>query len=109
VITLRTPGPGATAVALNSNVDVTFSEVMAGVNGSTVAVPGTFQLRLGTATGAIQPASVTRAGTSNRWVLNPNGNLTRGRTYVVVLTGGTGAIRDVAGNPLASTTWTFTT
>jgi hypothetical protein len=29
--------------------------------------------------------------------------------YRVTVTGGTGAVRDLAGNPVATRTWTFTT
>jgi hypothetical protein len=41
--------------------------------------------------------------------INPNANLANDTLYTVTLTGGTGAIRDNAGNPLATTTWTFRT
>ena len=37
--------------------------------------------------------------------LNPNATLTADRVYTVTLTG----IRDVAGNTMAATTWSFTT
>jgi len=41
--------------------------------------------------------------------MNPNVNLVANTQYRVTLTGGAGAIRDLAGAPLATTTWTFTT
>ena len=41
--------------------------------------------------------------------INPVANLANDTLYTVTLTGGTGAIRDIAGNPLATTTWTFRT
>jgi hypothetical protein len=100
-ITARTPAVNATAVAVGGNVTVTFSEAVNGVSGTT------FRLRnpAGTLIGAV----VTRNGTTNQWILNPNANLANDTRYTVTLTGGTASIRDVAGNPLATATWTFLT
>jgi Ca2+-binding RTX toxin-like protein len=106
-ITTRTPVVNAVNVAPASNVDVTFSEAVNGVTlRSTVAAPGTFSLR--TSTGAVLPAGISQRNTRT-WRLNPDANLAPATKYTVVLTGGTDAIRDLAGNPLPSTTWTFTT
>jgi len=41
-------------------------------------------------------------------ILNPSASLAPGTVYTVALTGGPTAIRDLAGNPLASSSWTFT-
>ena len=47
---------------------------------------------------------MTRNGTTNQWILNPNSTLASRTTYRVTVTGGTGAIRDAAGNPLTTVT-----
>lgn len=60
-------------------------------------------------TGATIAAVVSRSGTTNKWILNYNATLAANTRYTVVLTGGTTAIGDVAGNPLATTTRRFTT
>jgi hypothetical protein len=41
--------------------------------------------------------------------LNPSVTLAGNTVYRVTLTGGTTAVRDIAGNPLTTTSWTFTT
>ena len=41
--------------------------------------------------------------------LNPNTTLASRTKFTVTLTGGAAAIRDAAGNPLTTATWTFTT
>ena len=84
-----------------NNLSVTFSEAVQGVSATT------FQLR--NSAGATVAATVTRNGTTNQWILNPTANLTGNAPYRVNLTGGPTAIRDLAGAPLASSTWTFTT
>ena len=52
---------------------------------------------------------MTHNGTTNQWILNPDSTLASRTTFTVTLTGGTGAIRDTAGNPLTTVSWTFTT
>ncbi len=101
-ITAQAPAANATAVAVGNNITATFSEPVNGVSGTT------FQLR-NAATNALIGAVVTRNGTTNQWILNPNANLANDTRYTVTVTGGATAIRDVAGNPLATTTWTFLT
>jgi phosphoribosylformimino-5-aminoimidazole carboxamide ribonucleotide (ProFAR) isomerase len=81
---------------------VTFSEAMAGVAAST------FKLK-NTTTGAAIAAVVTRNGTSNQWILNPSATLTASTNFTVTVTGGTTAVRDLAGNPVATSIWRFTT
>lgn len=99
-IASRNPS-GTTLVAdVNTNIDVTFSESVQGVSGTT------FVLTHGD-TGATIPASVSGAGAS--WTLNPTGSLANDTPYLVTLTGGASAIRDLAGNPLATETWAFRT
>ena len=101
-ITARTPAVNATVVAAAGNITATFSEAVNGVSGTT------FVLR-NTVTNALIGAVVTRNGVTNQWILNPNANLANDTRYTVTVTGGTAAIRDLAGNPLATTTWTFLT
>ncbi|WP_290370349.1 Ig-like domain-containing protein, partial [Microbacterium sp. Bi128] len=41
--------------------------------------------------------------------INPSATLLASTQYRVIITGGTTRIRDLAGNPLPSRSWTFTT
>ena len=95
------PAAGATKVATSADLSATFSEAVRDVNATT------FTVRAGTA--AAVAATVTQVGTSNQWTLNPTANLAAGTVYLVTLTGGSAAIRDLAGNPLTTTSWSFTT
>jgi len=102
--TARTPAFSATSVAVANNITATFSEAVNGVSATT------FTVREGTATtGALVAGVVSQNGTTNQWILNPDANLTPDTLYTVRLTGGAAAIRDLAGNPFASTSWTFRT
>jgi hypothetical protein len=101
-VTARTPGVSATGVNRNANVTATFSEAVQGVSGTTVF--------LRTATGTTNISAVVGYNATTRVVtLNPGVTLTSNTQYRVTLDGGTAAIRDNAGNPLADVTWTFTT
>ncbi|WP_247040888.1 S8 family serine peptidase [Arthrobacter rhizosphaerae] len=102
VVISRTPAPGATFVRRANNITVTFSEAIQGAGTSTITVKNT-------ATGALVPASVSRYGTTNQWILNPSASLAAKTNYTVTVTGGAAAIRDLAGNPLSTVSWTFTT
>ena len=95
----RGPGVNGTGAALNRNVQVTFSEPVKGVSTTSFAV------RIA-ATGAAVPGVITRTGTTNEWVFNPTADLSVDTRYTVALSA---AITDQAGNPLAATTWGFTT
>ena len=94
------PAANATGVAVSTNILATFNEDVSGVSGTT------FRLRNG-ATNIV--ATVTYNATTHVATLNPLLNLAQGTTYTATLTGGATAIRDLAGNPFASTTWSFTT
>lgn len=96
----RTPGARAKRVARTANVEVSFDEAVQGV------ATTTFKL-VNTRSGKVVTARVVRAGSA--WRLDPSSRLARGTTYRVKLVGGSAAIRDIAGNPLASLTWSFTT
>lgn len=101
-ITARTPGSGATGASRIASISVTFSEGMAGVAAST------FRLK-NTATGATITALVSRNGTTNQWILNPSGTLAATTNFTVTITGGSTAARDLAGNPVSTSIWRFTT
>jgi len=99
-VTARAPAAGATGVAQTANVTATFSEPVQGVSGTT------FRLR-NTLNGLNVPATVTMSG--NTATLTPTSPLANNTQYTATLTGGATAIRDLAGNPLATTTWSFRT
>ncbi len=101
-VTARTPAANATGVAVGSNITATFSEAVNGVSGTTVTLRRV-------STNALVGAVVTYNATTRVVTLNPNANLAANVQYSVTLTGGATAIRDLAGAPLATTTWTFTT
>lgn len=102
VVTGTTPGSNAKLVRRSNNISVTFNEAVQGVNGSTFTVKNS-------ATGAVVPAAVYRNGTTNQWVLDPQQALAAKTTYTVTVMGGGTAVRDLAGNQLATRTWQFTT
>ncbi|HET7474486.1 MAG TPA: Ig-like domain-containing protein [Dermatophilaceae bacterium] len=99
----RTPAPGATGVSVTANVVARFSENVSGVTGATV-----FLTKPGVATHIAATVTYTAATatTKAKVVLNPTNSLARLTTYTVTITAG---IQDLAGNPLAGTTWSFTT
>jgi len=97
-----TPTSGATGVAVDDNVSAAFNESVVGVSGTT------FKLKV-TATGAAVTAVVNYDDTTHTATLDPSTNLAANTKYTARLIGGTSAIRDAAGNPLPSTSWTFTT
>ena len=100
-VTQRTPASFATGVAVGVTVTATFSKAVVGLSAAT------FQLR--TAAGTAVAATVANTAGTNRWTLDPNVDLAPRTTYTASLTGGAQAIRDSAGVPLASMTWSFTT
>ena len=95
-VTARTPASGARSVSQTANLTATFSEAVTGVSGTT------FQLRLGT---TLVPAVVSYNALTRVATLNPNATLSADRVYTATLSG----IRDLAGNTMATSTWTFTT
>ena len=100
-LTARVPAVNATGVAVGTNISATFSEAVQGVS------TGTYQLK--DPAGNVIPGTVTQVTGSNRWVLDPTATLARNTLYTVTLTGGPTAIRDAAGNPFATTSWSFRT
>ena len=100
-VTATSPASGATGMGRTANVIVAFSEPVVGVSTTTV--------RLSTPSGTVVPASVTYNATSRKATLNPNATLAARTRYTVGVAGGTTAIRDAAGQPLKTKTWSFTT
>ncbi|TFD91173.1 Ig-like domain-containing protein [Cryobacterium serini] len=101
-ITTRTPASGATGASRTESVSATFSEGMAGV------AAATFTLK-NAVTGAPIAGVVSRSGTTNTWILNPSSTLAARTSFTVTVTGGTAMVRDLAGNPVSTSTWKFTT
>jgi uncharacterized protein YciW len=101
-ITSKTPAANATTVVVGSNVTATFNEGVQGVSGTT------FTLR-NASSGVAVSATVVYDAATRVATLDPSTNLAAGTSYRATLTGGASAIRDVAGNPLATINWTFST
>jgi hypothetical protein len=101
-VTGFTPGSNANLVRRSNNVSVTFSEAVQGVTTATFTVKNA-------ATGAVVAATVFRNGSTNQWILDPQSALAAKTKYTVTVAGGGTAVRDLAGNPLATKTWQFTT
>ncbi|WP_251041710.1 Ig-like domain-containing protein [Arthrobacter sp. ISL-30] len=106
VVTGTSPVAGATGVAVTANVTGSFSEAM---DPSTVT-SATFTLQTVTTPVRTVAAAVTYNPTDKVATLNPDADLAAGTTYTATIRGGSGGVKDVAGNALASDkTWTFTT
>jgi subtilisin family serine protease len=101
-VTGTTPGSNALLVRRANNISVTFNEAVQGVTGATFTIKNA-------ATGALVPAAVYRNGTTNQWILDPSQSLAARTKYTVTVTGGSAAVRDLAGNSFAGRTWQFTT
>jgi methionine-rich copper-binding protein CopC len=113
-VTPDTPGPrvvssspenGATGVSTGANLTATFSRSLDPAFVNTTSV----RLR-NNATGLAVAATVSYDDATRTITVNPNANLVAGRSHTLSLVGtGTGGIRDLAGNRLATTTVIFTT
>jgi Ca2+-binding RTX toxin-like protein len=105
-VTAFSPADNATAVAVGSNIVLTFSEAIA-------AGTGNIEIRSGSATGTV--AESFNAATSTRLTLSgdtltidPTSNLDNSTKYFVTFAAGT--VKDVAGNSYAGIkTYDFTT
>ncbi|HKS00724.1 MAG TPA: S8 family serine peptidase, partial [Arthrobacter sp.] len=95
------PADTSSAVAVTANVTATFSTAMQGISGSTFVLHGPG--------GTVVPAAVTYSATARTATLNPAANLASDARYTVTLTGGPAGVRDAAGTPLDTASWTFTT
>jgi hypothetical protein len=95
-VTARTPASGATGVATTITATATFSEP---VQASTVAMV------LRNAGGTTVPASVGYNAAARAATLTPTAALAASTTYTVTVSGAA----DLAGNVMATTSWSFTT
>ncbi|MEZ4867702.1 MAG: DUF4082 domain-containing protein [Caldilineaceae bacterium] len=97
-VTSITPAAGATNVANDSTVTVTFSELMdpASINGTTV------ELRDGA--NSLVPAAVSYNLNTQTVTLTPNNLLSAGARYTMTVQGGVAdpRVKDMAGNALAT-------
>jgi hypothetical protein len=103
-VTLRQPASGATNVAINGAVSVTFNEAL------DAATVNTSTLELRNAGGTLIPAVVSYS--NNVATLVPNSALANTSVYAVTVRGGATdpRIKDLAGNALAANdSWSFTT
>ena len=103
-ITLRQPATGATNVAINGAVMVTFSEAM------TASTINTSTIELRNAGNTLIPATVAYSG--GVATLTPTSALANTSVYTVTVRGGATdpRVKDVAGNALAANdSWSFTT
>jgi Bacterial Ig-like domain len=95
----RTPAAGAVRVSRTANVTATISEAVTGVS------TGTFALRKAGTT-AVIPAVVSYNAATRVATLNPSVTLAANTAYTAVIST---SIRDLAGNSLVNTSWSFTT
>ncbi|MBI5578260.1 MAG: Ig-like domain-containing protein, partial [Deltaproteobacteria bacterium] len=103
-VTSAIPSANATGVSIATQVSAVFSEP---VDSATVSA-ATFELR--TSANALVSATVTYNSSSRAAVLTPSSQLAYGATYTATVKGGTGGVRDIAGNLLTSNfVWAFTT
>ncbi|MDO8500262.1 MAG: Ig-like domain-containing protein, partial [Gemmatimonadaceae bacterium] len=101
-IVARTPTNGATGIAINTNVTVTFSEPM-----NATTINSTNITLTPTAGGSPIAGTVTYNSATNTATLDPTADLANNTSYTITVTTG---VKDVAGNALAATsTSTFTT
>jgi hypothetical protein len=98
------PTPGASDVAITTNVVVTFSEPM---KQSTIVGTANIRLAPDSAPGSTVAATLSYSSSTNAATLTPAAPLLNNVKYRVTVTT---SVTDVAGNALASdTTWTFKT
>jgi len=94
---------GATSVSTSASVTITFSEALSAASVSA----GTVRLLDGV---NVVAATVNYTAGSNTVTLTPTTALVSSKTYTISITGGSGGVKDVAGNALAATvTSAFTT
>jgi hypothetical protein len=98
LLTARAPGLNATGVSQTANVTATFNEAITGL--------GTASFTLKNNVGALVAAPVSWNAATRVATLNPTATLAADRKHTAGVTAG---ITDVAGNPLAGSSWAFTT
>jgi len=95
-VTARTPATGATGVATTSPVTATFSEPVQS---------GTAAIVLKDAGNATVPGSLTFDAAASKATFTPTAALAASTSYTVTVNGA----KDLAGNVMATTSWSFTT
>lgn len=100
-VTALSPKADTTAVAVGTNVTATFSADVQGVTAQTFLLKDS--------AGNAVPATVTYNASTRTATLDPAASLSVDKKYTATLVGGSTAIRDSAGTPLASTSWGFLT
>jgi len=101
-VTAFSPARGATHVNRGANLKVRFSEQVTGIGRVTVVLTNR-------RTGATVRTALTLDNTGTRLLIDPRAKLARNTGYRLTVTGGAAAVRDVAGNPLATFTTRFRT
>jgi hypothetical protein len=96
-----TPRAGQHGVGKYAIAIATFDEPVVGISLSTFTMTNA-------RTGAVVTAGIYQRQKPNTWALDPTVVLKPGRHYLVTLTGGPTAIRDLVGNPLETMSWRFT-
>jgi hypothetical protein len=102
-----TPDKGATGVSRLINVKATFSEANS-MDPATLTTSTVTLIKAGSTTSVVAAVSydeATKTVTLNPFPDNPTQKLARSTTYTVRIEGA----KDLAGNPLATATWTFKT
>jgi hypothetical protein len=94
------PADGTTDVALDANVEATFSEAI----DSSTLTNTTFTLTKqdGTPEGTQVPATLSYNSSTNTATLNPEADLSSRASYTATIKGGTEGVKDSSGNPLAN-------
>jgi methionine-rich copper-binding protein CopC len=95
-VLVQSPAPGATNIATNAAVQVTFAENV---------IPATIALELRNSLNQLVAGALSYDNASHIATFTPSGNLSLDETYSVALSGA----RDAAGNTMTPLTWSFTT
>ena len=96
--------PNATAVSVGANITVTFSE------GMTASSINSTTFQLSTLSGTLIAGVITYDPVTGAATLDPTITLQPLTTYRVTIKGGSGGVKDLAGNTLSgNVSWTFTT
>jgi hypothetical protein len=110
-VTNVAPGNGASDVPIGSKIQATFSKArdVSTINGSTFTLTKPDGPDADTNPDPVS-GTVAYDSASNTATLSPSVNLDYVTTYTATVKGGTGGVKDAAGNPLsADEVWTFTT
>ena len=100
-LTKLTPASNGTSAAPSGNLTAVFSEPVTGLSTET--------FELSTADDDPVPGVVTYSSATRSATFDPTANLLPDTRYTATLTGGTEGVRDIAGNPLTTRSWSFTT